>query len=65
MDQLPNCTPHSNEYEAINHGTSELDPKHTIVEKSGNVVVGDSRIEIAGSLDAGHFLLDGEYAIGF
>ena len=34
MDQLPNYTSHSNEYDAIDHGTSELDPKHAIlVEK--------------------------------
>ena len=35
MDQLPTCTSYINEYEAIDHGTRELDPTHAImVEKN-------------------------------
>ena len=39
MNQLPNCTSHSNEYEAINHGTSDLDPTHTILVEENDMAL--------------------------
>ena len=37
MDQLPTYTSHINEYEAIDHGTSELDPKHAILVENNHM----------------------------